>query len=126
MATYKEKTKHKTSFSELDLTCPSCNNQIDPNNVNINSTLAKCNHCDSILFLEDEEFFGRKARNRPEMMIPEGTEVLHLPSSLDIRTKWSRGRSKGGSLFLVFFTVLWNAMILPAAISMIMSGGILK
>lgn len=125
---YKAKHKEQTHsiLKKLDLTCTVCNNEIDPENVNINSTLAKCNHCGSLHFLDDEEFFGRRKRNRPEMMIPEGTEVLHLPSSLDIRTNWSRGKSKGGTWFLLFFAIMWNAMIWPFAISGIVSGAILS
>ncbi len=123
---YKQKEIEQTHsiLKKLDLTCTVCNNEIDPANVNINSTLAKCNHCDSIHFLDDQEFFNRRKRNRPEMMIPEGTEVLHLPSSLDIRTNWSRGKSKGGTWFLLFFTIMWNAMIWPFAINNILTGAI--
>lgn len=123
---YKEKKLEKSHsiLKKLDLTCTVCSNEIDHANVNINNTLAKCNHCGSLHFLDDEEFFGRRKRNRPEMMIPEGTEVLHLPSSLDIRTNWRRGKSKGGMWFMVLFTVMWNAMIWPFAISSILGGAI--
>lgn len=121
---HKEKEVYKATLKKLDLTCNVCNNEVDPANVNINNTLAKCNHCDSLLFLDDEDFFGRKARNRPEMMIPVGTEVLHLPSSLDIRTNWSRGKAGGGMWFMVLFTVMWNAMLWPVALSSVLSGAL--
>jgi hypothetical protein len=125
---YKPKHKEESPsiLKKLDLTCTVCNNEIDSADVNINSTLAKCGHCGSLHFLDDEEFFGRRKRNRPEMMIPVGTEVLHLPSSLDIRTNWSRGKSNGGMWFLTFFTIMWNVAIWPIAISSIMSGAILS
>lgn len=122
-----EQPTRTQQLKKLDLTCAVCKNEIDSANININSTLAKCNHCGSLLFLDDEEFFGRRKRNRPEMMIPEGTEVLHLPSSLDIRTKWNRGKAGGaGMWFMVFFTVLWNAMLWPVAFSSIAAGSILS
>ncbi len=120
----KEKVQTKVKLQKLDMTCPQCDHPIDGQDININSTLAKCSHCQAILFMEDEAFFGRKQRNRPEMMIPEGTEVLHLPSSLDIRTKWNKARSQGGTWFLLLFAVLWNIIILPAAITMVATGQI--
>lgn len=125
---YKEKKLEEVHsiLKKLDLTCTVCANEIDPANVNINNTLAKCNHCGSLHFLDDEEFFGRRKRNRPEMMIPAGTEVLHLPSSLDIRTNWSRNKSKGGMWFLVLFTIMWNMAIWPFAMSNILSGAIIS
>jgi len=125
---YKSPHKEKTHsiLKKLDLTCTVCHNEIDSANVNINSTLAKCNHCDSLHFLDDEEFFGRRKRNRPEMMIPEGTEILHLPTSLNIRTNWSRSKSKGGMWFLMLFTIIWNVGVWPIAISNVLAGTILS
>lgn len=120
-------SSQKRHLKKLDLTCEVCDNEIDPDGVNMNSTLAKCNHCGSLLFLDDDDFFGRRKRNRPEMMIPEGTEVLHLPSSLDIRTQWNRSRSKGpGTWFIAFFAVMWNVMLLPFVLSSIASGALLS
>jgi len=120
----KEKVKAKVNLKKLDVACPQCDHPIDGSNININSTLAKCSHCNAILFMEDDEFFGRRKRNRPEMMIPIGTEVLHLPSSLDIRTKWNKARSKGSTWFLLLFAVMWNIIILPTAVTMLTTGQI--
>ncbi len=111
------KKKHKLKTLELD--CTNCGHPISGDEVNINSTLAKCSNCQNVMFLEDDTFFSA-VRGRPEMIIPEGTEIINTPSSLDIQVKWSK--SGGGFNFMTFFTVAWNVMLLPFAITMIASG----
>jgi len=111
------KTKHK--LKSLALKCTNCGHNITGDEVNINSTLAKCSNCQNVMFLEDDTFFGG-VRGRPEMIIPEGTEIINTPSSLDIQVKWSK--SGGGFNFMTFFTVAWNLMLLPFAIALIASG----
>lgn len=125
---YKEPYKHKEKaiLKQIDLECPNCGKDIAGEHVNINSTLARCQHCNTISFLDDEDFFGKPRRaGRPEMMIPEGTEVLPLPSSLDIRVKWKNSNSRGGLWFLMLFAFMWNIIILPMAYGLIVSGGIM-
>ncbi len=114
---YKQKHKLKT----LNLDCTNCGHPIGGEEVNINSTLAKCSNCQNVMFLEDDTFFGAE-RGRPEMIIPEGTEIISMPSSLDIQIKWSK--SGGGFNFMTFFTVVWNLLLLPFAFTMIASGNI--
>jgi len=125
MALSKEKVKIKSkqvTLDKLDLKCQECGHQIEGTDININSTLAKCSNCGTVHFIEDKDFFLGDRHGRPEMMIPEGTEVLHLPSSLDIRMKKFHTASKSTLAFKTIFTVAWNVILFVMLGSMIASG----
>lgn len=126
MAYSKEKTKYKSTskiLDKLELNCEECGREISGQDININSTLAKCPNCGTVHFIEDKAFFLGDRHNRPEMMIPEGTEVLHLPSSLDIRIRKYHASPKTSFSFKVFFTLFWNVSLF-FALGMILSAGV--
>lgn len=58
------------------------------------------------------------------MIIPEGTDVLTLTGSLDIRVDWLKSNPKGSLGFLTFFTVMWNGFLAIMAAGMIASGAL--
>jgi len=122
--------KLKTNLKTLDLQCPQCNHAVNGSDININNTLAKCTNCNSLLFLDNDDNFFKRNNNRrnerPEMIIPEGTEIINLPSSLDIRINWFKSSNRSTLLFLSFFTVMWNIMLMPIAAGMISNGDILS
>jgi len=125
MSTYKEKVKVKNkqvTLDKLELSCQECGQPIANSDININSTLAKCSNCGTVHFIEDKDFFLGDRHGRPEMMIPEGTEVLHLPSSLDIRIRKYHASSKSGLAFKSIFTLMWNVILFVFVGSMIASG----
>lgn len=125
MAIQKEKFKTKAakqSLNKWEMDCQECGHPFEGKDVNINSTMAKCSKCGTVYFLDDKEFFLGDRKGRPEMMIPEGTEVLHLPSSLDIRIRRLRSASKAELSFKVVFTLVWNLILFSAAAGMIFGG----
>ena len=95
----------------LDLVCEACGSQIDGANININSSLAKCGSCNTVFSINDDHFFNHDRKGRPEMIMPEGTDVLELNDSLDIRLNWLKAHPQGALGFLTFFAIFWNGFL---------------
>lgn len=107
-----EQYKYQHAESKLHVKCSECNADIPARDVNITDSLAKCDDCNNI-FRFDKDIFPEWQRSKPEMFIPEGMEVLKLPSELDIQFDWYNGQSKKGMGFKTFFTFMWNIMLMP-------------
>ena len=119
----KQKLKEKSYvLDKLSLNCKECGHHMGGDDININSTLAKCSHCGTVYFIKDDAFFLGDRSGRPEMMIPEGTEVLHLPSSLDIRVDRYKSATKSELYFKTFFSLFWNFVVLIFVVSFIATG----
>lgn len=102
------------------LDCTNCGTPIKFENVNMDKTMAKCHNCEHVFPFEDEVKDKRKARRRAEIFQPEGIEMFRLRSELNIDYKWRK--TVGSNYFMLFFTLMWNAMILPAAFAAVTSG----
>jgi hypothetical protein len=101
------------------LSCPRCNHFIKGSDVNIEKTIAKCSHCEHVFAFEHD---SNSLQLKPVPIIPEGIETLKLKSELDIRLKWLNTTSKGGRKFLTLFAAMWNLMLLPFVLVVILSG----
>lgn len=119
---YRQKVKLGKS-DQLDLECEKCGSEIDGSNININSSLAKCGNCNSVFSIKEDHFFQHDRKGRPEMIMPEGTDVLELNDSLDIRLNWLKSYSKGALGFITFFAAIWNGAIFFMAGVAMNSGG---
>jgi hypothetical protein len=108
------------------LTCPNCNHFISAIDINIDKTIAKCNNCSHVFdFSNDFDLNSEQFEyGRPGMMIPDGLEVLRLRSELDIEINWFRAAKKSGMAFLIFFTIVWNLILLPFVLTAILAGQI--
>lgn len=114
-------------YKELDfndpkhrlLTCPKCNHLISGDDINIEKTIAKCSNCHHVFGFSHDSKIGGLV---PELIPPEGIEVLKLRSELDLRLDWKKTTSSGGKSFLLAFTFLWNLILLPFVISILVSG----
>lgn len=111
------KTKLRLPDSGVQLHCPDCAKDIPAADINIAKAIAKCNHCQTVFSFEEEI---KNAVRRPEILLPEGIELLELQSELDIRFKWRKMKALNG--FLVFFTLFWNLMLLPFVGFAVLSG----
>lgn len=120
---YRQKVKLGKS-DQLDLVCENCGSDIDGSNININSSLAKCGECNTVFSITDDHFFLHDREGRPEMIMPEGTDVLELNDSLDIRLDVLKSHSRGALFFLTVFAIFWNGGIGIAAISAWASGSL--
>lgn len=121
METNKETYQYKSAEHKLHVRCTDCGNDIPAKDVNITDHLAKCNDCNNI-FQFDDDIFPEWKRNKPEMFIPEGMEVLKLPSELDLQFDWYKAQSRSGMGFKTFFTFAWNLMLLPFVLGAFSSG----
>ena len=104
----------------MQINCPNCAEQIESDNINIDKGVAKCGNCNTVFSYEDDTHLSY--RRRPEVFMPEEFEVLPLRNELSIHYKWRKTRSISASM--IFFTVLWNAMLLPFIIAVIASGNL--
>lgn len=118
---YKQKVKLGKS-DQLELVCDNCGSHIEGANININSSLAKCGKCNTVFSIKDDHFFQQDRKGRPEMIMPEGTDVLDLNGSLDIRLNWLKSHSRGALGFLTFFAIIWNGVIALVAGGALLSG----
>jgi len=107
---YRQKVKLGKS-DELDLVCEKCGSQIEGANININSSLAKCGQCNTVFSIKEDHFFSNDKVGRPEMIMPEGTDVFELNGSLDIRLNWLKSHSRGTLGFLTVFAIFWNGIL---------------
>lgn len=101
-----------------NINCPNCSSSIPAKNINLQKELAKCENCDIIVQLDDSYNKFKPQRKEEIFVIPKGIDVLKMFGELNIDVSWRHATS----FFLVFFTLLWNAMVLPFAIISIYSG----
>lgn len=115
-----KQAEKELEFSENSLlSCPKCNHFISGKDINVEKTIARCSHCDHVFGFEHD---SATHRLKPSQIIPEGIEILKLRSELDIRLKWVDTTSKAGRWFLTLFAGMWNLMLLPFLIVILVSG----
>lgn len=115
------------AYKELDfnspehslLSCPKCNHFISGRDINIEKTLAQCSNCQHVFSFEHD---SQSKRLKPIAAMPKGVETLRLRSELDIRLKWTDTTIRNGRTFLTLFTVMWNIILLPFVIGILVSG----
>ncbi len=102
------------------LECPNCSAEIFSDDINIDKAIAKCTNCNAVFPFEEEVKKKKWGRRRAEIFQPEGIEMFRLRNELNIDFKWQNVKST--HWFMVLFTIMWNAMLIPAAVSAILSG----
>lgn len=117
---------HQEVYKELSfddqgpiLSCPACNHFISAKDIHPETTTATCGHCQHVFGFEHD---STTQKLKPSLLIPDGIEVLKLRSELDMRLRWIDTTSKSGRGFLTLFTALWNLMLLPFLIVVLVSG----
>ncbi len=116
----------ETRYEEIDfkkenlnlLTCPECNHMLSGSEIDGDKLHAKCNNCNHEFRIA---FDSSEHAMVPELLIPEGIEELKLRSELDLRLNWKQTTSKGGRWFIMLFAGLWNLILLPFVIGVILS-----
>lgn len=107
----------------MEIFCPDCRRGIDGDDININSLIGKCNHCDSVFSISDQ--LGGLVREnqpskvtstkRPPVEKPDNLIVENNGVMLSINYRWS---SMVARVFLTFFCAFWDIfMIVWFAIS---------
>ena len=100
------------------LKCPNCNSLVPAENVNISALMAKCGACHHVFNFSES---SKEAYSKPEVLMPPGVEMLALLSEISIEYRWRRNVNS----FLVFFTIMWNIIVLPMALVMVLSGEVI-
>jgi len=121
----KEKTKLKLDLPpdeeiSFQLNCPNCKNSITSDEINIQKAIAKCKKCNHVFAFEEELELAR--RKRPEVMMPKGLDVLKLEDELDVQLRWKKTMKNASGPFLIFFAIVWNAILWPIVIGGVASG----
>jgi len=105
------------------LKCPNCEHDVFSDDINIDKAIAKCSNCHNVFPFEEEVKKKKWDRKRPEIFQPEGIEMFRLRNELNLDYNWRN--TKSTHWFMVLFTVMWNAMLIPAAVGAILSGQIM-
>ena len=100
----------------IQLSCPNCRKAIRAEDINIEQVVAKCANCNHVFSFTRE--LERDRYRKPEVLLPPGIEAFSLLSELNIEISWKKSRSS----FLTFFTVFWNAMVIPFVLFALFSG----
>jgi hypothetical protein len=80
--------------------------------------MAKCGACHHVFNFSESP---KEVYSKPEVLMPPGVEMLALLSEISIEYRWRRNVNS----FLVFFTIMWNIIVLPMALVMVLSGEVI-
>ena len=86
-------TKTKPKMELFEVECNQCGKKIESNNINIDTSLAKCEQCSSIFSIE-ETAFEKRRRGHPIFLVPDGTDMLKLITKMEISTSWLKSSKK--------------------------------
>ncbi|MGB1217516.1 MAG: hypothetical protein ACPG5P_06555 [Saprospiraceae bacterium] len=106
------------------LVCPNCNNDIFYKDISIATAMAKCGECHTVFSFDMEkenhgtDNYLRPPRKEEIFVIPKGIEILKIFGELNIEMKWRQT----SSWFMMLFTLIWNAILLPFVLVAIISG----
>jgi len=114
-------TKVKIKSIE-EVHCPNCEALVHPSHININRSMGQCHSCEQIFVFEKDDLFLDDRPGRPEVLMPEGTDLITLSDHLDVRVNWRKSYSKAGLGGLTFFTFFWNVVVGFFVISILATG----
>ncbi len=67
------------------VSCPSCTNEVEADNLNLQNSIAKCSSCNVIFSIEEEvEDVKTKKEMKQEILRPEGIDLFYFKDDLDI------------------------------------------
>lgn len=115
----------KVKIKSIDeVHCPNCSALVHPSQININRSMGQCDSCENVFVFEKDDLFLDDRPGRPEMLMPEGTDLITLSDHLDVRVNWRKSYSKAGLGGLTFFTFFWNLIVGFFVINILMNGSI--
>jgi hypothetical protein len=95
------------------LHCPSCDHFVNADDINIQKLMAKCANCGQVFSFEHARSRDLAGYSRPDMLMPEGLEVLKLENELDVVISWFKSVPRALFSFTLIFTLIWNLILLP-------------
>lgn len=90
------------------VSCPSCNDEVSADNLNLQSNVAKCGSCNAIFSIEKEvKSVMSKQLVKQELIRPEGIDLFYYKDDLDITVnKHLQGFDAGGLIMFPSFAFL--------------------
>lgn len=93
--------------------CPSCEEEVNADNLSLQNSVAKCGSCNVIFSIEEEvESVRSKKEMKQEVFRPEGIELFYYKDDLDITIQQHfQGLDALGAIFLpvfAFFSILFH------------------
>lgn len=111
--------QYKTARPIL-LDCPKCHSFISASDIDITKGEATCSHCDHQFSFQDQ--LKKDPYRRPEMIMPDGVDVLRISSMLDIVIDWYKSAPKKRVLGLIGSSFFWNIILIPIFIYLALQG----
>lgn len=106
--------------SPVLLDCPKCKHFVSARDLDLVHGMGRCSNCDHEFRIADVH--GKDPHRRPEIIMPQGVDVLKLHSMLEIEVDWYRSSPKKHVQGLFGSAFIWNLIILPFVIFLAMSG----
>jgi len=102
----------------IQIICPNCEQQVEANDINIASAIAKCSHCSHLFEISEQlkQFKQSSAAIEKKMLnmpMPEGLEVYEWRGELSIEKKWRHPLYIVPGLFAIpwiGFVIAWMMM----------------
>lgn len=97
----------------MQLNCPHCNASIHSDDVNLDSSLAKCRSCHAVFDFSKQvaggggHAAGEVSRPRMKVDMPSGFTVDDQPDALSITRRWFGPVA----IFLLFFAIFWDGFL---------------
>lgn len=94
-----------------EISCLKCGASLSRSDIDTRLNVVKCSHCNSLFSLEnyssDSEVEKSKVHERQPVPMPAKLKLLYKGTSFVIQRKWFSAKY----IFLLFFTVFWNAFM---------------
>ncbi len=111
--------------------CPSCEETISADNLNLQNSLAKCSSCNVIFSIEEEiESVKVGQKMKQDIIRPEGIDLFYFKNDLDITVQQHvQGLDAFGIIFLpifaVFSTIIYFTKGMPILLPILLTLGAL-
>lgn len=113
----------KIDFASLpklpDLNCPDCGHVLGVAGIDTDHNRVVCSNCNHAFGLH---YDSAKNDIVPFHLAPMGMELFRLNHQMEIILNWSKSASSFTRRFMFLFSGLWNTILLPIAITMLVSG----
>lgn len=113
----------KIDFSKLptlpSLHCPDCGGVLSVDGIDAEHNRINCTHCHHSFGLQYDSSSNDIV---PYKLAPAGMEIFQLAGQIEVDLKWSKSLSTFSRSFFFLFSGLWNVILLPVAISLLLSG----
>lgn len=93
----------------MKVTCPSCKREIPPEDINIQSAIAKCSACGELFTITDNlPSAAAPVLVKPQVPMPKNFALFHEMDALVLLRRWFNW----GVIPLAFFCIIWDSFII--------------